>query len=157
MSTAKAYLRVMKKFFEWCRTRKLSVQLSFSVCTVSLYLFDIHQSSASSATMIQTHAALKWFHSFVPSLDRNPLDSDFYKTIIESAKRTKSKAVVEKKPFSPQIIKAIFDLYSKENANLKDLRVAALCSLAFAGFLRYNELCNIVPSIGGGSGIMWES
>lgn len=29
---------------------------------------------------------------------------------------------------------------------MKDLRVAALCSLAFAGFFRYNELCNIVPS-----------
>ena len=29
---------------------------------------------------------------------------------------------------------------------MKDLRVAALCSLAFAGFFRYNKLCNIVPS-----------
>ena len=105
ISTAKAYLREIKKFLEWCRTRKLSVQLPFSVCTVSLYLFDIHQSSASSATMLQTHAARKWLHSFVPSLDRNPLDSEFYKNIIESAKRTKSKAVMVKKPFSPQIIK----------------------------------------------------
>ena len=77
---------------------------------------------------------LQCFHSFVPSLDRNPLDSDFCKNIIESAKRTKSKPVVKKKPFSPQIIKAILDLYSKEDANLKDLRVASLCSLAFAGF-----------------------
>lgn len=135
ISTAKAYLRVIKKFLDWCRTRKLRVQLPFSVSTVSLYLFDIHQSCASSATMIQTHAALKWFHSFVPSLDRNPLDSDFCKNIIESAKRTKSKPVVKKKPFSPQIIKAILDLYSKEDANLKDLRVASLCSLAFADFL----------------------
>ena len=96
--------------------------------------------------MIQTHAALKWFHSFVPSLDRNPLDSDFCKNIIESAKRTKSKPVVKKKPFSPHIIKVILDLYSKEDANLKDLRVAALCSLAFAVFFRYSELCNIVPN-----------
>ena len=114
--------------------------------TVSLYLFDIHQSCASSASVIQTHAALKWFHSFVPSLDRNPLDSEFCKNIIESAKRTKSKPVVKKKPFSPQIIRAILDSYNKEDANLKDLRVAALCSLAFAGFFRYNELCNIVPN-----------
>ena len=105
-STAKAYLRVIKKFLEWCRTRELSVQLPFSVSTVSLYLFDIHQSCASSAALIQAHAALKWFHSFVPGLDRNPLDSEFGKNIIESAKRTKSKPVAKKKPFSPEVIKA---------------------------------------------------
>ena len=29
---------------------------------------------------------------------------------------------------------------------MKDLRVASLCSLAFAGFFRYSELCNIVPN-----------
>ena len=53
---------------------------------------------------------------------------------------------MKKKPFSLQIIRAILDSYNKEDANLKDLRVAALCSLAFAAFFRYNELCNIVPN-----------
>lgn len=33
-----------------------------------------------------------------------------------------------------------------EDANVKDVRIAALCSLACAGFLRYNELCNIAPN-----------
>ena len=51
-----------------------------------------------------------------------------------------------KKPFSSQIIKDILDAYNKEDANLKDVRIAALCSLAFAGFFRYNELCNISPN-----------
>ena len=108
--------------------------------TVSLYLFDIYQSCASSASVIQTHAALKWFHSFVPSLDRNPLDSEFCKNIIQSAKHTKSKPVVKKKPFSPQIIRAILNSYNKKDANLKDLQIAALCSLDFAGFFRYYVL-----------------
>ncbi|XP_078353692.1 uncharacterized protein LOC144638335 [Oculina patagonica] len=124
-STTKAYLRVINKFLDWCKSRKLSIQLPFSVSTVSLYLFEIHQSCASSASMIQAHAALKWFHSFVPSLDRNPLDSEFCKNIIVSAKRTKCKPVMKKKPFSSQIIKAILDAHSKEDASLKDLRVAA--------------------------------
>ena len=145
-STTKAYLRVIKRFLEWCKRKNLSVQLPFPVSTVSLYLFESHQSCASSASLIQTHAALKWFHSFVPSLDRNPLDSEFCKNIIESAKRTKSKPVAKKKPFSSQIIKDILDAFNKEGANLKDVRIAALCSLAFAGFFRYNELCNITPN-----------
>ncbi|CAH3023384.1 unnamed protein product [Porites evermanni] len=32
-----------------------------------------------------------------------------------------------------------------KDANLKNLRIAALGSLAFAGCFRYDELCNIVP------------
>ena len=71
-STIKAYLRAIKRFLEWCKMKNVSVQLPFSVSTDSLYLFESHQSCASSASLIQTHAALKWFHSFVPSLDRNP-------------------------------------------------------------------------------------
>ena len=39
----------------------------------------------------------------------------------------------------------ILDIHTKKDANLKNLRIAALCSLAFAGFFRYDELCNIVP------------
>ena len=52
---------------------------------------------------------------------------------------------MKKKPITTEIIKNILDVYSKEDANLKDLRIAALCSLAFAGFFRYDELRNIVP------------
>ena len=58
-STSKAYLRVIKRFLEWCKSKKLTVQLPFSVSTVSLYLFQSHQSCASSAYLIQAHAVLK--------------------------------------------------------------------------------------------------
>ena len=116
--------------------------------TLSLYLFEIYQSCASSASpLIQAHAALKWFHSFVPNLGRNPLDVEFCKKIIESAKRVKATPVEsKKKTLSSQIIKDIIDVYCKEESySVKDLRVAALCSLAFAGFFRCKELSNILP------------
>ena len=111
-STTKAYLRAIKRFLEWCKRKNVSVQLPFPVSTVSLYLFESHQPCASSASLIQTHTALKWFHSFAPSLDRNPLDIEFCKNIIESAKQIKSEPVAKKKPFSSQIIKDILDAYN---------------------------------------------
>ena len=52
---------------------------------------------------------------------------------------------MKKKPITTEIIRNILDVHNKEDSNLKDLRIAALCSLAFAGFLRYDDLCNIVP------------
>ena len=95
--------------------------------------------------MILAHAALKWLHSFVPSADCNLLNSDFCRNIIESAKRKRSKPIIKKKPITTEIIRNILDVYNKEYSNLKDLRIADLYSLAFAGFLRNDDLCSIVP------------
>ena len=141
----KAYVRVIRKFFEWCKSKHFNLQLPFPLSVVSLYLFEVQQSCTFSSSVILVHAALKWLHSFVPSLDRNPLDSDFCRNIVESAKRQKSQLVVKKKPITTDFIRSILDIHNKKDANLKNLPIAALCSLAFAGFFRYDELCSIAP------------
>ena len=58
-------------------------------------------------------------------------------------KRTYSKPIQKKKPASTLLIKKLIDKFGKGGNNLKDLRTAALCSLGFAGFFRFNELSNI--------------
>ena len=50
------------------------MQLPFSLNVVSLYLFEVKQSCGSGSSVVLAHAALKWLHSFVPTLDRIPLD-----------------------------------------------------------------------------------
>ena len=76
----------------------------------------------------------------------NPLDSEFRRNIIDYAKRRNSHPVTKKKPIITDIIRNILDVHNEENATLKDLRISSLCSLAFTGFLRYDELCNIIPT-----------
>ena len=71
--------------------------------------------------------------------------SEFCRNIIESAQRQKSQPVMKKKPISTEAISCILDIHNKKDTNLKNLRIAALRSLAFAGLFRYDELCNIVP------------
>ena len=46
---------------------------------------------------------------------------------------------------SYRIFKKPLALYNNY-VNLKDVRIAALCSLACAGFFRHNKLCNIAPN-----------
>ena len=41
---------------------------------------------------------------------------------------------------------SIVDRFGAEGASLKDLRIATLTSLGFAGFFRFNELANIQPN-----------
>ena len=59
--------------------------------------------------MVLVHAALKWFHSFVPHDGPNPLDNACCKNLIESAKRTRGNPVYKKKPVDPTIIRSITD------------------------------------------------
>ena len=120
--------RADTKFLEWSKSRHFNMQLPFPLTVVSLYLFQVQQSCTSSSSVILAHAALKWLHSFVPSLDRNPLDSEFCRNIIESAKRRKSQPVMKKKPLTTDIIRSILDTYNKKDAIVKNLRIAALCS-----------------------------
>lgn len=145
-TTTKAYIRVIRKFLDWSKSRHFNMQLPFPLRVVSLYLFEVQRSCASSSSVMLAHEALKWLHSFVPSLDRNPLDSEFCRNIIEAAKRQKSQPVTKKKPITTDIIRSILDIHNKKDANLKSLRIAALCTLAFAGYFRYYELCNIAPN-----------
>ena len=65
----KAYVRVIRKFLEWCKIRHFNMQLPFPLSVVSLYLFEVQQPYASSSSVSLAHAAFKWLHSFVPSLD----------------------------------------------------------------------------------------
>ena len=83
------------------------------------------------------HAALKWLHSFVPINGPNPLDGACAKNVIESAKRAKGNPTVKKEPISTDLIKKIIDKFAAKGALLKNLRIAALCTLGFAGFFPF--------------------
>ena len=133
-STVKKYLKEINKFLLWCRTRKIALQLPFSSSVVAFYLFGLDQQLRSPAAMVLVHAALKWFHSFVPDDGPNPLDNACCKNLIECAKRTRSNPVNKKKPVDPAIIRSIIDRHGAEETSLKDLRIAAISSLGLQDF-----------------------
>jgi len=82
---------------------------------------------------------------FGPSNSANPLDSSICHNLLEAARRDKPVSV-KKAPISAEIIKSIIDMFAVPSANLKDIRVACICSLGFARFFRYDELSNIAPA-----------
>jgi len=57
----------------------------------------------------------------------------------KAAKRNKP-VVSKKEPISADIIRIIIDKHAGPSANLKDSRLACMCSLAFVGFLRYGSI-----------------
>ena len=84
--------------------------------------------------MVLVHAPLKWLHSFTPEDGPNPLDNAYCRSMIQCAKRTRTLPVSKKKPVDADVVKRMIDRFGAEGASLKDLRIAAVTSLGFAGF-----------------------
>ena len=144
-STTKRYRKEILKFIEYCNFSGVRPVPPFPVTFIVAYLFKVYKSSSSYASLVMTHAALKWFHSFGLSNSANPLDSSTCHNLLEAAKRDKPVSI-KKAPISAEITKSIIDKFGGPSANLKDMRVACICSLGFAGFFRYDELSNIAPA-----------
>ena len=89
--------------------------------------------------MVLVHAALIWLHSFTPDDGPNPLDNACCRSMIECAKRKRSLPVSKKKPVDADVVESIINRFGADGASLKDLRIAAVTSLGFAGFFRLNE------------------
>ncbi|CAG2235155.1 unnamed protein product [Mytilus edulis] len=85
--------------------------------------------------------SIRWAHNLAGV--KNPCDSDLISSIVESARRTLSRPIKKKEPVTPDIMIKLFARYNTSNSTLKDLRLLTICSLAYTGFLRFNELCNI--------------
>lgn len=80
----------------------------FSPAIVTLYHFELLTwLKKPPSVLVLVHAALKWFHLFVPLDSPNPLDNPCCKNIIESARRKREKPIQRKEPFSNELIKRI--------------------------------------------------
>ena len=68
-STIKNYINEIRKFFLWCKDNQITLWIPFSSPVVSLYLFNLDRQLRTLASMVLTHAALKWLHSLVTELE----------------------------------------------------------------------------------------
>lgn len=98
----------------------------FPVTFLVAYLFKVYKRSSSYASLVMTHAALKWFHSFSLSSGANPLDNYICHNLLEASRRDKP-VCIKKPPISAEIIKSIIDTFASPSASLKDVRVACIC------------------------------
>ena len=143
-STTKRYKKEVLKFIEYCNFSGVRPVPPFPVAFIVAYLLKVYKSSSSYASLVMTHAALKWFHSFGLSNGANPLDSSICHNLLEAARRD-NPVSVKKAPISAEIIETIIEKFAGPSVYLADIRVACICSLGFVGFFRDNELSNIAP------------
>ena len=92
--------------------------------SVALYLEFLLQQSFPYSAMESACYGINWAHNLYgfPS----PCDSKLVRNVLEAAKRELAKSVVKKEPVTPEMISSICNRFSGPNANLPDLRLAAI-------------------------------
>ena len=108
---------------------------------MSLYLQYLIDTSNHFSVVESAFYGIKWAHQTAGL--KNPCESDIVRSILDASKRIRTRPIKKKTPVGPDIIKRLFNMYNKPSRTLKDLRLLSMCALAYTGFLRYNELCDI--------------
>ncbi|XP_046573043.1 uncharacterized protein LOC124281076 [Haliotis rubra] len=109
----------------------------------AIYLLSIVQRSESISPVVNAFYSLRHAHTVIGLV--SPTDSMLVKNVLEAAKRKLARSVVKKEPVTVEILNSLFD--SKiVDPSLYNLRTISMCLLAYAGFLRSEELLNITRS-----------
>lgn len=107
----------------------------------ALFLSETVKKIRSAGPVESVFYGIKWAHRLSNAPD--PTDHHVNKLIMESARRQLTERRGPKKAVTIDMLRILCDKYGKYSASLKDLRFLAMSLLAFAGFLRFNEVSNI--------------
>ena len=105
---------------------------------VSSYLLSVLQASSSPAPVQNALYSIRWAHDFA-GFD-SPTNHTLPQKVVESAKRRLLHLTSKKLPITPEILLTFFQSL---DGSLVDTRFIAMALLAFAGFLRFDELANL--------------
>ena len=146
-STADTILKKYRYAFNsWCKWSNLHSfpSLPASQFSIALYLIHLSESSKSTSKIDEAMYAISWAHTLSGFSD--PCKSNLVRSVREGAHRKIGHIVKKKEPITPDILQKMVSTYGSNNCNLKDLRIATMCLVSYAGLLRFAELANIKRS-----------
>jgi hypothetical protein len=110
---------------------------------VSLYLIHISHSAKTPAPISKATAAISWAHKMAGVSD--PCFSPIVKNCVDGLKRKLSSPIVKKEPITAEILVKLYEHHCADFTikNLLAIRTVAMCLVAYAGFLRFDELSRI--------------
>ena len=138
-STTKSYFYSFKRWKAFIAGHGHSEMPAQSI-HVALYITHLLDTGASSHTVNAAVYSIKWAHEI--SGFRDPTDNAFVKSLQESAKRLTGKLVKRKDPVDTGILQQLCSTH-KNNADLLTVRNVTMILIAFAGFLRFDELSHL--------------
>ena len=134
-----------KRGFEWWRCWATTFSdvtvLPASSVYVTLFFLKLIHDSVSCSIVDEVHYGMKWVHQI--SGYENLCSSPIVLAVLEAARRLLSVPVKKKEPGTLEIMLSFFIKFGGASATLSDLRLLTLCTLGYAGFLRFSELISL--------------
>ena len=138
-STVKGYGGAFKRWKCWAEANQFE-SLPAKPVAVSLYLVELMNQAQSPSPVNLALSALKWAHS--KACLPLPVD-DMVEQISQAAKRRLARPPARKEPLRPQEISEMVNNLIKKGGCL-NLRSAVMIAVGFAGFLRWNDMENLL-------------
>lgn len=142
-STFKTYHDCFKRWKSWASGFPEVICFPAQEEHVAMYLISLVQSGSSNFSIQQAFYSISFFHNAYGV--SNPCKSAFLLAILEGCKRVASKPfkLSSRVPILPEHLVALVNRFATPSASLGDIRDVCFCLLAFAGFLRFDELSRL--------------
>eukprot|EP00731_Ephydatia_muelleri_P033190 Em0026g10a len=139
-STTKKYLGAFKRWKLWAEARQGVPVFPVQDIHLALYLQHLGESVESRAAAEEAVHALAWLHQVagLPSVGDSPL----VRVTLAGLGRRLARPKVRKEPVTADMLRAMVDSVGQE-PSLSDVRLLAVCLVAFAGFMRCDELLKL--------------
>lgn len=143
-NTTRKYRYAFDRFCRWCTNYHIN-PLPSSDFNVSLYLIHLRKKSNSVAKVDEAFYAIGWSHKLAGYVD--PCNSFLCTPVKEGARRSIGHYIANKKQsITPHILRQIVLKYGNTHSNLSHKRIACMCLVSFAVFLRFSELVSLKRS-----------
>jgi len=140
-STVKKYKNAIAAWEVWCRLNRMSV-LCPSHLDLARYFIDMYNNDAPFSRIETAFYGIKWkLDTSSNGCDKNPCDLRFLHLLLEGLKRILAKPIHRKEPITPEILRKVVQKF--DDGGLKGIRICSMLLLAYAGFLRFNELSSL--------------
>ena len=139
-STRKKYGYAFNRFCKWSKLYNIS-PLPASDIYVALYLIELSESAKTTSKVDEAVYAISWAHKLAGYSD--PCKSDLVISVREGSHRKIGHTTNRKEPITADILHKIVSQFGQNYNNLKDIRIACMCLISYAGFLRFSELSNL--------------
>ena len=134
-TTVATYLRAYKSWKSWA-SRHDAASLPADSVVFALYVVSLIQQTRSMSSVNSAVYGVSWVHK--KSGYQEPSEYSVVKQVVEAARRILARPAERKEPLSSALVRKVISRLEK--GNLGDLQLAALFSLGFFGFLRWDDL-----------------
>ena len=139
-STTKKYIGAFHRWETWAQAREEVTVLPVREVHLALYLQHVGAVTRSKSAVEEAVHAISWVHqiSGLPSVTESP----FVRSALAGLQRKLAKPKTKKEPVTQEMLAKMVDSLAPD-PSLSDVRLVASALLAFAAFLRYDELAKL--------------